>query len=211
MKRIAPVLIGFLFLIVFVSTAEAIQIVTQDVNAWTQVNVTYYGTNENVFAGEIDLLIDNTARHGYCVDFAATTYVPSTYSGSLTGLDAISNGVGAEAAWLMNNTEGLGADSNAAVQLVLWELLYGNNFTYTPSSVDSTINTLYGEYLTEAQSNSYSGSGYSVALLQYSNNNPSSGQNLLVNAPDPVPEPTTILLVGSGLIGLASFFRKKMS
>ncbi len=209
MKRVTSILIGFLLLMGFVSTAWATQFVTTGVTDWTSVLVTYYGKTESAFAGEIDLLIDGKASYGYCVDFAATTYVPSTYTGNLTGLDAVSNGAGAEAAWLMNNTEGTGADSFAAVQLVIWKLLYGDNFSYDTLSVDSTINNLYTTYLALAQSNSYSGTGYSVALLLNSSNNPSSGQDLLVNAPAPVPEPTTILLLGSGLIGLASFRRKK--
>lgn len=35
------------------------------------------------------------------------------------------------------------------------------------------------------------------------------GQNYLVNAPAPVPEPSTMLLLGSGLLGLAYYRRRK--
>jgi len=37
------------------------------------------------------------------------------------------------------------------------------------------------------------------------------GQNYLVNAPAPVPEPSTMLLLGSGLLGLAYYRRRKSS
>ena len=68
-------------------------------------------------------------------------FLPGYTGTTLAGLGVITNG--AQAAWLMDNYEGLGANSNAAVQLVIWELLYGNDFTYVASGAVGSLYTTY--------------------------------------------------------------------
>jgi hypothetical protein len=117
---------------------------------------------------------------------------------------------GARIAWLINNygTDAwLATDGNnraAALQLAIWEVLYdpfgsyniaNGNFVMLYSSDHLSLVSYTNQYFTSLGSNTDEAIWYDNINLQQS-----TGQDFAV---DPVPEPASILLFGTGLLGAA--------
>ena len=157
----------------------------------------------------------------YCVDLFTTVYVNNNYpnttinnSGNIYGKD-IAN---ADKVAYLLTTYGTGAQTNQqiALQAAIWHEVnkpgvYDLNVNYYGSTSD--IATLYNTYVTAADS--YSGPNlvshftWITPGTKDANGVLTMYQGLVTN--NPVPEPSTIILLGTGMLFMAVYGKRRMN
>src|SRR5262245_8879859 len=151
--------------------------------------------------------------YSYCVDlfhYAQNTQTVTIGSSvDLGGSPYTSNGV-AQASWLFNTYSGevhaaASGTQAAALQVAIWEVLYDSSHSLATGNVivssTAAILNQANTYLTALASASYQGA---TSTMLFTN----AGQNQVTNT---VPEPSTVLLLGVGLLFAATLARKKPS
>jgi hypothetical protein len=150
----------------------------------------------------------------YCVDLNHYISLSTTYSNALVRHDGMVNGStvnnAANVAWLLDRYASEAAGNNtkeAALQGLIWEAIYGANFTFNPSSAQNEyytpwLNAGFGtgdvskySWLTpDARCTPTAASSCYQGLVTY----------------QPVPDGgATALLLGAAMAGLAAFRRRR--
>lgn len=146
-------------------------------------------------------------------DINNSTYIGGTYTGSFT-LPNRSDVLDTEASWLLDKlasrTQLLTPDPNyvGPIAMAIWQMEF-------PSSTDSEgggmpIDPAAQAWITKAEAAYYA--GYVADKSIFSPDDSSSQRfGVIWVGPVPTPEPGTLVMFGSGVLGLASLLRRKLS
>lgn len=226
MKNFAKIVVLVLAVSVilpFAAQAKSLQFVNYD-NTGYEFNRIVDGRETSANTGVFNAVIYDDAGQpmnngewfsGFCVEPGSPIRTGDWLSSSVSA-GAFNNGAGLKAAWLLDTyfygqtTSGF---EQAALQLALWEVVKDDEYDLSSGSFqviggNTAVQETTELYLADLENN-YDTADTERLSTEYTVFVDDIKQDLIFKTGSAVPEPSTLLLLGSGMLGIVAIQRKR--
>ena len=185
---------GALVLLAIPAQAFTVQELSVDPNEIVTISVTNFYTG-GVYAGINKLIVNGTPENGFCIDpfhFSLSSsggyqFVPLPSGPKSPGTMGPVKAEELSKLWAMDYSPNMSAPDAAGLQIAIWEIIGGSNFTISGND--------YGASVLLQNLANYNGKGANLIALS------GPGQDYIIHTPD---SGTTITLFALALMGLAA-------